>query len=804
MLKNYFKIALRNLQKNKVYSFINIGGLAVGMAVAMLIGLWVYDEISYNRNYQNYDRIAQVHNHIIEPLEKKADYATTLPQPMAKVLREKYGHLFKHVILIQWAGDYSMRIGENNYVKKGQFFDNGVIDMFSIKMLKGSKESLNDPQAIVISESTSKSLFAEKEPIGQIIKLNNKINCKITGVYEDIAKNSFLGDVQFIGNFENTKATFPEVKANETNWHNSSQRLFVQTADNVNVEQANAAIKNFYFKDAPDDYKKLAKEYQAILYLNPMKNWYLYADFKDGYPSEGRITFVWLFAIVGLFVLILACINFMNLSTARSEKRAKEVGIRKAIGSVKSQLVNQFLSESFLVVFFAFIITLILVSISIFPFNELTDKNIKMPFYNLYFWLLCLTFIASTSLLSGFYPAFYLSSFEPIKVLKGTIRQGKYASMPRKVLVVVQFTVSIILIIGTIIVYEQIQYAQNRPIGYNKESLIRIPMDDPNFNNNKLIMKEEILRNGLADNVAFSSSPVTSIWDNWGGFTWKGKKAESESSFSVTYINEDYGKTIQWKIKQGRDYSNEFSTDSSAVIINESAAKYIGLKNPIGEFITNDDTQQRRQIIGVVEDVIADSPYEPVKMGFYWYVKNPNDVGQMLVKINPNISANKALAKIELIQKKLVPSAPFQFKFTSDEYGQKFKSEQLLGKLATLFTFLAIFISCLGLFGLASFVAEQRTKEIGIRKVLGASVASLWQMLSKDFVVLVIISCMIAAPIAYYFMSNWLQKYNYRTEISWWIFASAGIGAMFITLLTVSYQAIIAALVNPVKSLKSE
>lgn len=282
------------------------------------------------------------------------------------------------------------------------------------------------------------------------------------------------------------------------------------------------------------------------------------------------------------------------------------------------------------------------------------------------------------------------------------------------------------------------------------------------------------------------------------------KKAESESSFSVTYINEDYGKTIQWKIKQGRDYSNEFSTDSSAVIINESAAKYIGLKNPIGEFITNDDTQQRRQIIGVVEDVIADSPYEPVKMGFYWYVKNPNDVGQMLVKINPNISANKALAKIELIQKKLVPSAPFQYKFTSDEYGQKFKSEQLLGKLATLFTFLAIFISCLGLFGLASFVAEQRTKEIGIRKVLGASVASLWRMLSKDFVVLVIISCLIAAPIAYYFMSNWLQKYNYRTEISWWIFAFAGIGAMFITLLTVSYQAIIAALVNPVKSLRSE
>jgi len=413
-------------------------------------------------------------------------------------------------------------------------------------------------------------------------------------------------------------------------------------------------------------------------------------------------------------------------------------------------------------------------------------------------------FLLITSLLSGIYPAFYLSSFEPIKVLKGTVRLGKYASLPRKVLVVVQFTVSIILIIGTIIVYQQIKFAQNRPIGYNKESLLRIPLDDPNFNNNKMIMKEEILRSGVADKVSFSSSPVTSIWDNWGGFTWKGKNPESESSFSVTWIAEDYGKTIQWKLKQGRDFSKEFSTDSSAVIINESAAKYIGLKNPIGEYITNDDSKQRRQIIGVVEDVVADSPYEPVKMGFYWYVKNPNDVGQMLVKINHNLSANEALTKIESIQKKLVPSAPFQFKFTSEEYGQKFRAEQRIGELASLFTVLAIFISCLGLFGLASFVAEQRTKEIGIRKVLGASVANLWQMLSKDFVILVMISLLVASPIAYYFMSNWVEKYTYRTEISWWVFVVSGLGALLITLLTVSYQAIKAAMMNPVKSLKTE
>jgi len=787
-----------------MYSFINIGGLAVRMAVAMLIGLWVWDEVSYNRNFQNHDSIAHVHNHTIEPLEKKADYSTSMQQPLATVLREKYGHIFKHVILLQWESDYSIKIGDNNVVKTGQFFSEGVLDMFSLKMLKGSKESLKDMHGIVISETTSISLFGEKDPIGEIVKLNNKINCKITGVYEDIAKNSFLGDIQFIGNFENIKATFPKIKANESNWHNSSQRLFVQTADNVSMEQANAAIKDFYLKDAPDDFKALAKEYQAILYLNPMKNWHLYSEYKDGYPSGGRITYVWLFSIVGLFVLFLACINFMNLSTARSEKRAREVGIRKAIGSLKSQLINQFLIESFLVVLIAFFITLGLVSVFISTFNELADKQITFPYSNLFFWIICGTFLFFTSLFSGLYPAFYLSSFEPVKVLKGTIRLGKYASLPRKALVVVQFTVSIVLVIGTVIVYQQLQFAQNRPIGYDKENLVRIPMSDPNFNNNKQIMKEEILRSGVAEKIAFSSSPVTAIWDNWGGFTWKGKDPKSESSFAVTYINEDYGSTIKWKIKRGRDFSSEFSTDSAAVIINESAARYIGLQNPIGEFITNDDTKQKMQIIAVVEDVIADSPYDPVKMAFYWYIKNPNDLSEMLIKVNPRVTAKEALFKIEGIQKNLVPSAPFQYKFTNEEYDLKFKAEQRIGKLATFFAVFAIFISYLGLFGLASFVAEQRTKEFGIRKVLGATVANLLQMLSKDFLILVIVACLIAAPTAYYFMHEWLQKYTYRTEISWWIFAGAAAGALFITLFTVSYQAIKAAVMNPVKALKTE
>ena len=804
MIRNYFKIAFRNLLKYKGYSFINIFGLATGMAVAMLIGLWVWDELSFNKNFKNYDHIAQVYNHVTEPLDQKQVEGSSQPQPMAKVLREKYGHIFKHVLLVQWDGETTLSVGNENHIRKGQFFENGVIDMFSLKMLKGSKESLNDPQGLIISASTATSIFGDKDPIGEAIKLDNKFYCKVSGVYEDTPPNSTLGGIHFIGNFEHLRSNEKWIKNNEERWDASSQRIFVQTADKVTMAQANAAVRDFYLKDAPDNFKELAPKYKAILYLNPMENWYLYSEFKDGYPATGRITFVWLFSIVGVFVLLLACINFMNLSTARSEKRAKEVGIRKAVGSVKSQLVNQFLGESFLVVGLAFIVMLGIVGVSIGWFNELADKKISIPFTNPYFLGISFAFLTITALLSGFYPAFYLSSFEPVKVLKGTIRLGKYASLPRKVLVVVQFTVSVVLIIGTIVVYQQIQYAQNRPVGYERSSLVRISMDDPNFENSKLVMKDNLLRNGIASNVAFSNMPVTSIWDNWGGFDWKGKNPDAESSFSVTQLDENFGATIQWKVKQGRNFSKEFGMDTAAVIINESAAKYLALKNPIGEYITSTDGKRRWQIIGVIEDLVAESPYEPVKMGLYMYQRNVRSLGQMQIKISPNLPMSEALAKIEATQKKLVPSASFRYFFVDEEYSKKFTSEQRIGKLALLFAILAITISCLGLFGLASFIAEQRTKEIGIRKVLGASITNLWSLLSKEFVLLVVISLFIASPVAYYFMNNWIQKYSYHTDISWWVFVVAGVGALTITLLTVSFQAIKASLVNPVKSLKSE
>ena len=805
MIRSYINIAWRSLSKNKMYSLINIGGLAVGMAVAILIGLWVYDEVSYNRSHKNYEHIAQVYKRFTQPLDQRILSSTTLPQTVATVFREKYGHIFQRVVVVWWEADYDLRVGETNFTRKGQYVEDGLIDMFSLNMLKGDHKSLRDQRAMIISESTARAIFGEKDPINQIIKLNNSIEAIVTGVYEDVAHNSIFGSIEFFANFENLKAHIPRMKENETKWDNNAHRIYVQTADNVSIDQASAAVRDLYLNDAPPDHAQSAKKYQTSVELFPMEDWYLYSEFKNGYPSAGRITFVFLFAVVGVFVLLLACINFMNLSTARSEKRAKEVGVRKTMGSMKSQLVNQFLSESFVVVFISFVIALLLVALSIAPFNELAEKSIKLPYANIYFWALSFAFLAITSFLSGLYPAFYLSSFQPVKVLKGTIRFGKYSSLPRKMLVVTQVTVSVILIIGTIIVYQQIQYAQNRPVGYERHGLIDIPISDPEFQQKKLVMRDELISSGLATDVGFSSSPVTTIWDNLGGFTWKGKNPEAESSFTFTGISEDYGKTIQWKVLQGRDFSKEHGTDADAIIINKAAAKYMGLENPIGEYITWEWNLRRRLIIGVVDDVVAMSPYEPVAPGFYWLEMESSPlIGQMQVRLNPNMTVSEALSKIESLQSKLAPSSVFAYRFVDEEFGAKFKAEQRIGKLASLFAVLAIFISCLGLFGLSSFVAEQKTKEIGVRKVVGASIYNIWSLLSKEFVLLVLISFVIAAPIAYYYLQQWLLTYNYHTEINPMVFVYSALGVMVITLVTVSFQSVRAALANPVKSLRSE
>jgi ABC-type antimicrobial peptide transport system permease subunit len=491
----------------------------------------------------------------------------------------------------------------------------------------------------------------------------------------------------------------------------------------------------------------------------------------------------------------------MNLSTARSEKRAKEVGIRKTVGSARGQLIRQFLSESVLVALISFVFAIGLVLLLIPMFNKLADKTIELPWGSAFFWFVALAFTLLTGLISGSYPALYLSKFDPIKVLKGTFRVGRFASLPRKILVVIQFTFSIALIIGTIIVFKQIQFAKNRPVNYRNEGLLTVSMSTPDLYGHYDALRSDLLATGVVDDMAESSSPTTNVWSNQIGFNWQGKDPNSLPSFGTIAVTEDFGKTIGWQLKGGRDFSKDFATDSTAMILNESAVKQVAMKQDIvGQTIQFND--KNYTVIGVIKDMIMESPYRPVTPTVFLYDRNWANVITVAIKQGAPIKIS--LSKIEAVFKKYNPAAPFDYTFNDEEYAKKFADEERVGNLATFFTVLAIFISCLGLFGLASFVAEQRKKEIGVRKVLGASTYNLWRMLSKEFALLVFISCFIAIPLAWYYLNNWLKQYDYRTTISFWIFIVSGIGALAITLLTVSFQAIKAAIANPVKSLRTE
>jgi ABC-type antimicrobial peptide transport system permease subunit len=590
------------------------------------------------------------------------------------------------------------------------------------------------------------------------------------------------------------------VRNAEHEWDNNSFQLFVQIADHADMKTVSDKIVKAKYNRIPES----ERVFKAAILLHGMDDWHLRSNWTNGIQGGGLIEYVWLFGCVGIFVLLLACINFMNLSTARSEQRAKEVGIRKSIGSVRKQLITQFLSESILVVVFAFCLAIILVSVGLPWFNDLADKQMSLPLDNATFWLGSIAFILITGFLSGSYPALYLSSFQPVKVLKGTFKAGRYASLPRKVLVVVQFTVSITLIIGTLVVYRQVLFTKNRPIGYDRSGIIMIQMKSPDFYGKFDVLRNELKNTGAVEEMAQSSSPLTGVWSNSGGFDWEGKDPDLQTDFATIRVTHEYGKTVGWQVMEGRDFSRDFSTDSVSIIVNEAAVKFMGINDPVGKTIRwgSGPGAGEFKIIGIVKDMLMESPFEPVKQTIY--LNNYRYANWIVLRLNPEKSVRESLASIEQVFKKHVPLAPFDYKFADIEYADKFAEVERIGTLSGIFASLAVFISCLGLLGLASFVAEQRTKEIGIRKVLGASVSSLWKMLSKDFVILVFISCLIAIPISYYFTVDWISNYEYRADISWWLFGAACIGAMVITLLMVSFQAIRVALANPIKSLRSE
>ncbi|PWL39955.1 ABC transporter permease [Flagellimonas aquimarina] len=799
MLKNYLKIAWRNLTKNKAYTLINVGGLALGMAVTLIIGLWIQDELTHDKNFANKAKFAQVFQS--QTFNNNTGTGPAIPLPLAPALRNGFNDNFKYLIMSSWTNDSYLKYEETYLSRPGNYMQREAPELLGLEVLKGEKDGLREVNSIMLSESTADALFGDINPIGKTVRISNEHDMMVSAVYKDMPYNSSFRDLKYIMPWTHYVNTNEWIENSLDNWGNNSFQLFVQIAENTTMESVTNAILNIK-KDANED----TAEFNPRIFLLPMDDWYLRNNFENGKQVGGRIKYVWLFGIIGAFVLLLACINFMNLSTARSEKRAKEVGIRKSIGSQRRQLINQFLSESFLVVLFAYLMAISIVLLCLNGFNELARKEIEFPWSNPGFWLVSLLFIAFTALLAGSYPALYLSSFKPVDVLKGTFKAGKYAGLPRKILVVLQFTVSVAFIIGTVIVMQQINHAKNRPIGYDKEGLIQVPTFSQDFEGKTDLMREQFINSGAAVEMATSSSPTTRIWSNRSGFTWEGKPEGFQEDLAWTEVSPEYAKTLNLKIVQGRDFSRDMATDSLGVLINETAVKYLGLENPIGQLLRDSDEEDPNpplKIIGVVEDMIAQSPYEPVKQGLYVYDRHFN-FSYYNLRLNPNQSANQNLAVIERVFKENFPAIPFEYDFVDEEYAEKFAAEQRIGTLSGIFTALAILISCLGLFGLTSFVAEQRTKEIGVRKVLGASVFNVWNMLSKDFLKLVTVSCFIAVPIAYYIMNGWLQEYPYRVILKWWIFALAMLGAMGVTILTVSFQAIKAARSNPIKSLRTE
>lgn len=807
MLKSYFKIGWRNLLGNKGYSIINIGGLAIGMTVAMFIGLWIHDELSYNKYHQNYEHIGQIHHGGTDPQTGEIYGGPALPMPVGFTLRDNYSQYFKQVVMAWWPGEYPVLVGDDKFSMTGMFIEAPGLEMFTLKMVKGSYQSLDKQNSVVISQSAGEAFFGKEDPIGKTIRIDNRMEAEVTGVFEDIPRNNHLGGLKFFAPWQLFISYNQWLQNRSGDWDNHMTNTYVQWQPNLSADEVNEGIHNIFSDNVPAEFFQTIKKNKPFVQVVPMSTWHLYSEFENGKPAGGRITFIWLFSIVGAFVLLLACINFINLSTARSEKRAREVGVRKAVGSARQQLVMQFLTESFMVVLIAFAVSVLLLLLFQPSFNLLADKDISLPFREPLFWAIATGFMAFTVILAGTYPAFYLSSFQPVRVLKGVLRPGRFGSLPRKILVVVQFTVSVILIIGTLVVYNQVQYARDRPVGYDRSGLIFMRIGDPAIRTRLHALRTGLLASRVVSDVATSSGPMTFVFNVTGGYDWEGRDKSVDAEFANVQVTHEFGRTIGWEIVAGRDFSREFSTDSAeSVIVNEAAVKYMGMKDPIGQKFIDINSEGEitwsKTIIGVVKDIVVGSPYEPVMQTMYWMGDNTNST--LYIRIDPSVSAAVALPAIKKIFENVAPAAMFDYSFVDEVFGTKFSQEERVGKLSAVFSTLAIFISCLGLFGLASFVAEQRTKEIGIRKVMGASISNLWRMLSKDFVLLVIIACFVAIPLGYFLMSMWLEKFEYRTEISWWVFILTCSGAMLVTLLTVSYQSIKAARMDPVKSLRTE
>jgi len=787
MFRNYIKIAWRSLQKNKGYSALNIFGLAIGITCASLIFLWVEDELNFDQSIADKELVYAV------PTNQKYDgewrtFFEATPGPLAEVLKTEIPEIMQAARKSD--ADFLFSIDDKSINSSGSYADADLFDIFGLNFIAGNpREAFATKKAIVITQKVAKILFGDSQKaIGKTVQVNKKTNYTITGVIKDFPQNTSF-PFSWLVPFENYTDGQEWTQGYGANFTDT----FVKLASGSDFDQVNKKVKAVLPAKTND------KDTEAILFS--ANDWHLRGEFKNGKISGGRIEYVRLFSFIALIILIIACINFMNLATARSEKRANEVGMRKALGSGQKQLILQFITEAVLTALLAGVLSILLLCILIPQFNLLIDKNLELALFSPSHFIPLIGITIICGILAGIYPAFYLSSFKPIEVLKGSRRKLGSATFIRKGLVVTQFAVSIIFIISTLIVYQQVQHVKNRNLGMNKENLIEIPAANGDIIKNFKPIEHELKSSGMVQDAGLMNSQILSGGNNTSSLQWQGKPEGEDILISLRTITPSLIDAAGMEISKGKGFSNSQSADSSNVLISESFAKLMHTDDVLGKTIYWQEDQVFT-VIGVVKDFLYGDMYgtsDPVL--FYHQAEEAN---YLYIKPKEGVAMTSVIAAIEDVLKNQNPGFPFEYRFVDDAFSERFKSEQLVGNLSQIFAVLAIIISCLGLFGLSAFTAEQRRKEIGVRKVLGSSVSGIVRLLSKDFMKLVCIAIILAIPLAWWAMQNWLENFAYRINIDLWVFFIAGLIAVLIAIVTVSFQAIKAALANPVKSLRTE
>lgn len=785
MIRTFFLIAWRNISKNKLFSLINIAGLGIGMACTIMILLWVQYERSWNKTQKNYDQVYQGFS--TRNFNGELSTGSDLMFPLPKAAKENFPEV-EGATLVSYGENTLFTTGDKKIKRPTVTVTNDFFDVFTYDFIHGDASAIKEPNGIVLTESTAKAIFNNTDVIGKMIELNRYRTVTVRAVVKDIpASSTLLFDAIIPFN-----TSSEGVKQSLTDWVNCNNRTFYKVKQGTNIASLEQKLLTLIKKSSPAENPTT----RGGLLLQPMSKWRLYEEFRNGKNTGGRIQYVNLFTWIAIIILIIACVNFMNLSTARSEKRAREVGIRKTLGSEKKQLLLQFLCESLLMSILAFILAGCLIYASLPFFNGILNQQITVPYQEPLFWTGIICIIILTGIIAGSYPAFYLSSLKPVKVLKGIFLPGKQALLPRRILVTAQFAVSIILISATLIIYQQIKHVQNRDLGYDTNNLIMVTANN-DMGKNYEVIRNSLLQSGMIDAVNTTSLPVSDIFGFTSGVRWVGAPEDPNLIIGFLGTGENFADIMKARILDGRDFKQG---DSNCVIFNKEAIRVMKLKNPVGTNISW--AGRERRITGIIDDLIMTSPYAlPIPLMLAY---DPNWIGSLNIRIKKDVELQKALQLIESTYKKYNAEYPFEYTFADKAFNEKFANEKLIGSLAFIFASLAIFICCLGLFGLVSFSIERRTKEIGIRKILGASIQSLLALMSKEFLLLVLISFSIAIPVAWWLMKSWLMNFSYRITISIGIFFIVGLITLFICLITVGLNAFKTATANPVKSLRTE